>query len=979
LSTTPISSGSNNNKNHNNNTTTMKCIYSVLRPAIEQKPYPDLITNCRQKCSVSSKGLVAFTSSFCLNQPRPQSVSYHVYVADLNRPYQPYLLTESQHKFTIVEWDPSGTKLLLCDSHGCATIYTSKDFLISDWKPYFKHVFAAETFISACWYHPGIISTINVPQSNLKTSSNHLEYSDKIQQNKFSASLRLFGGKAAEGCILVSQTGLVCCLTLMADHTVAVASESLNPLRVKLHVADISYDKDGSFIVGTSSGSINSTISFYRVSLSVKNITLDEVDSFLVGNSDTKRINITSKQFHSFHLNVMSQILNERENTCAFERVNHIKFVSKDSPTDVLIEVSGQNLSLIELWELEIKRHNPVHSAILEIKRESDTTIKQEPVDGTNGNQQQIQPNNAKQADYSSQTTNNSQTSEWSFKGNYITDRDLISIQTPKFRIFGQNRQLNIILLSYEDSTVCCLRKDDLQPIEETLQLSTDVPMRMMNGRTAGSDANLKSFRFYDGNSYSRNGRNITQSNGGNHLTTANLSRPLKHKTNFITDLQLSNNQTVFVAIDSMSQLHVVKSPTLISCQDTRDEETYLQYMLEFCLVTGNDWWDVLVCAKRESIATICDKFHDAYERQPKQIQRKYFNRQLMIRASLYRCLNDAGSLCKSSDCHTMIMLNSIASTHKSMLRSQDQDSPSDLLSHFLKTQGNQPNFFNINNVLAKINEKEFYVETQLIQYLQPLNQWAVDFAIFLIISLPQQIKSQQVNNLPGAGLIKNKEAIETLRELLVIIKIWGKQNLASVPVVYRLNEQLDVIGALFKLISMHYTTMGNNEPDDSLLEECVQLANNITVTHFEYFLSATGVASPYLHSQPNGTRLVMEYFRELNMPELVQLDKVEGCIDLNGHRKIDIVRNISLGAYPLTNVRHCTRCRGISLMRPIREAASFNSARIWEQRWMTTCVCGGHWAQSDGMFSNKMSSLALICNTSNPGALNQLASQLAR
>lgn len=960
----------------------MKCKYSVLRPAIERKSYADLITNCDQKCSVSIKGLVAFTSSFCLNQPRPQSVSYHVYVADLNRPYQPYLVTESEHKFTIVEWDPAGRLLLVCDSHGCATIYSSKDFLISDWKPNIKHVFAAESFISACWFHPGIVSTINVPQSNLKTSSNHLEYSDKVQQNKFSASLRLFGGRAAEGCLLVSKTGLVCCMTFMADGTINVASESLDPLRTKLYVADISYDKDGSFIVGTSSGAINTTISFYRVSLSVKNISLDEAESISTSSMETKNIVIKCKQYHSFHLNVMSQLLNERENTCAFERVNHIKFVSKDSPSDVLVEVSGQNLSLIELWELETRKHHPVHSAILDLKKESEpvqatVTIKQE-IETTNGSKQN-QLANIKQGDDAPSTTaatkatpattRNSHTYEWSFKGNYITDKDLISIQTPKFRLFGANQQLNIILLAFEDSSVCCLRKDDLQPIGESLQLSTEVPMRS-TGVRMGSDIKPKPYKTYNETAYPRNNRNFVQSNG---VTTQH--KPQKNDMNFITDLQLSTNQTVFVAIDSMSQLHVVKLPTLISCQDAKDEETYLQYILEYCLVTGSDWWDVLVCTRSDSIATICDKFHDAYERQPKQIQRKYFNRQLMIRASLYRCLSEAASLCKSSDCHTMIMLNSIASTHKSMIRSQDQDSPSDLLAQFLKTQGTQSTFFDINNVLSKIGEKKFYVETQLIQCLQPLNQWVIDLAIFLIVSIPQQIRSQQPQHLPGAGLAKSKEAIEVIRELLVIIKIWGKQNPASLPVVHRLNDQLDVIGTLFKLISMYYSTMNNNEIDESLSQECVQLTNNITITHFEYFLSATGVASPCLHSAENGNRLTMEYFRELNTPELTPLDKIEGSIDINGSRKIDIVRNISLGAFPLTNVRHCTRCRGVSLLR----AASFNTSRVWEQRWTTTCVCGGQWAYSDRMFSNEMGSLALVYNVNNYGSLNQLANQLVR
>lgn len=927
----------------------MKRIYSTLRHPIDQhKSYVEWITKSDQKLSVSSRGLLAFTSSFCLNQSRPVSTSYHVYVADVNTPYQPFLLVESEYEFTIVEWDPSGTKLLVCDIHGNATIYTSKDHLISDWKPYFKQVFAAETFISAIWYHPGIVSTINVANQNLKNPSNHLEYSDKVQQTRYGASLRLFGGKSAEGCLLVSRTGLVCSLTLIADGSVDVVTESLAPLRQKIEVADICHGKDGSFVVGCSAGSINSTISFYQLKLSTKTITLDEVDLY-TGGLESKRVQLTCKQFYSFHLNIMAQILNERENSSAFERVAHIKFITKDCPDDVLIEVSGQNLSLIELWELEPKKKTTVHAAILDWKNSVGGDVK---------------PSNLlenKNDDMFDDTLK-----DWSFKGNYITDKDLVTIQTPKFKIFGTNRQLNIILIAYNDSSICCMRKEDLQPIFDTLDLSNSSPLlRTTNGRT-GIDCmdNSSPYKIYP---------NMSHQNMRPTGLKMGLNDKNQHKKPpvFITDIQLTANQAAFIAIDSMSQLHAVKLPPLVTCQDRKDHETYLQYILEYSLITGNDWWDAMVCVKHESIESICDKFHDAYERQPKHMQKKYFNRQLMIRASLYRCLNSTQSLCKSSDCHTMIMLNSISSTLKSMLRSQDLDSATEYLGNFLKTQGTQSNFFNCNNVISKINEKEFYVETHLSQCLQPLSQWVIDLAIFLIASAPQRIKSPTI--LPGAGLARNREALEIIRELLIIIRIWGMQNEASLPIVHKLNEQFDALGNLFRLISITYALSLNTTPEqeDAFIDECIQFSNNISIPQFIFSLEPIGVSSPLLHKQsilttPTSSQnqaqvvdesnvyLTLKFFKEPTMPLLASLPKVEKSINMNGKRKIDVVRNISLGAHPIANLRHCTRCNSVSLTKP-----SFSITRSWEQRWISSCVCGGSWAQSDSAFVNKLEYLA--------------------
>jgi len=906
----------------------MRRIYSTLRPVLDQKSYVGWINKCHQKLSISTRGLIAFTSSFCINQPRPNSSSYHVYVADVNLPYQPYLLVDSEYEFTILEWDPSGSKLLVCDVRGCATIYTSKDYLISDWKPYFKQVFAAETFVTAAWYHPGIITTINIANQNLKNPSNHLEYSDKIQRTKHGPSLRLFGGKSAEGCILISRTGLVCCLTLIADGSVDVISESLGPLRLKIEVADICHNKDGSFIVGTSAGAINSTISFYQIDLSTKSLTFDEVDLFV--GFEGRRVSVTCKQFYSFHLNIMSQILSERENSSAFEQVAHIKFVTKNSPDEVLVEVRGQNLSLIELWELEPKKKVPIHCALLDLKSSEDVKPTLNNIGKVDNNGSQVETNSK----------------EWIFKGNYITDKDLITIQTPRFKLFGSNRQLGLILLAYKDFSICCMRKEDLQPIFDSLDLSCPIPLR--NGRNDSADNSP--YKMY-------------QNRQNNIKNTGKQACEKKSRPMFITDIQLSSNQTTLVAIDSMSQLHAIRLPPLITCQDEKDQETYIQYIMEYCLITGNDWWDAMVCAKPDSIESICDKFHDAYERQPKHMQRKYFNRQLMIRASLYRCLNTSPSLCKSSDCHTMIMLNSISSTLKSVLRSQDQDSPSEHLASFLRTQGAQPNFFNCNNVISKINEKEFYVEISLIQCLQPLSQWITDLAIFLVTSLPQRTKYRSI--LPGAGLAQNKEALETVRELLIIIKIWSVQNEASAPVVYKLNDQIDLLESLFRLISISHATIGN-EPEESFIEECVQLANNIAVSRFAFFLAPIGVASPLLHRQLDGSHLILEYFKTPSLPELTNLPKVEGSIDMNGVRRIDIVRNISLGAHLVANLRHCTRCRSVSLIKP-----SFQTTRSWEQRWISSCVCGGSWAQSDGTFINKIGYLAWLHHSSTVNSLS--------
>lgn len=862
------------------------------------------------------------------------SCSFHVYVADVNTPYRPYLVADSDYEFSIVQWDPCGTQILLCDVRGCVSIYQSNDYLISDWQLIFKQTFAAEVFITASWYHPGIVTKINVANQNLKNPSNHLEYTDKIQKSKFGASLRLFGGKAAEGCIVVSRTGLICCLTRLRDGgNFKVLCDSLGLLRGRVMVADICHDQDGSFIVATSSGPINSTIAFYQIFLTAKNLTLDDVDLHQL-NIENRRISITCKPFASFHLNVLSQISGERESsTPPFERVGHIKFVNKDSPSEVLIEVKGQNLSLIELWELETVKQPPVNSLIIDIIKSNEDVKPKIEINNVDT------PTETELSAAIGQSNQGVISMHWSFKGNYITEKDLVAIQTPGSRLFSSIRQLNLVLLAYSDFTISCLRKEDLAPMFEPLDLSEAITsiVRHKNGRNTDD---VSRFKVCQGNrSYSATGR----------LASNNIEKPPPKKFIYITDIQFSTNQTLFFVIDSLSQIHAIRLPPLIPCQDDQDLETYVQYVLEYCLVTGNDWWDVLVYAGQISVEGICDRIHDAFERQPKHLQVSFYNRQLTIRASLYQCIGDIGSLCKASDCHTLITLNYISNSLKSLLRSYDQDYATEDLTNLLKTQGNQPNFLNCDNVISKINEKEFHVETNVIQCLQPLIQWVTDLAIYLIVSKPQKHATRV--QLPGAGLAEDKDALEALRELMVIIKIWGQQNGASLPNVIKLNDQIDVISTLYRLISIMHNSLGN-EPEESLSDECAKLSHNISIPEFSFILNCIGVLS--LISQQNikqeRSTIILEYLKEPALTEHPKLPKIEGAVNMNGNRRIDVVRNISLGAHPTSNLRLCSRCQSVSLIKP-----TFNSIRTWEQRWIRQCVCGGSWAQSDGSYDSKL------------------------
>jgi hypothetical protein len=63
--------------------------------------------------------------------------------------------------------------------------------------------------------------------------------------------------------------------------------------------------------------------------------------------------------------------------------------------------------------------------------------------------------------------------------------------------------------------------------------------------------------------------------------------------------------------------------------------------------------------------------------------------------------------------------------------------------------------------------------------------------------------------------LLRDYKALNTLRELLVIIRIWGLLRQSCLPVFVRSAENLDVLALLFKLLSRLIQT---SEPDENLL-----------------------------------------------------------------------------------------------------------------------------------------------------------------
>lgn len=103
-------------------------------------------------------------------------------------------------------------------------------------------------------------------------------------------------------------------------------------------------------------------------------------------------------------------------------------------------------------------------------------------------------------------------------------------------------------------------------------------------------------------------------------------------------------------------------------------QELQMLTLLEYCLVTGYDYLDILVNIKIPYIDNIVDRLTENFNRQPNSVQQYYYVNFLTMKTNLYR-LSISGQS-KAHDLTNLLMLHSILITFKSLLR------PSDLTCH---------------------------------------------------------------------------------------------------------------------------------------------------------------------------------------------------------------------------------------------------------------------------------------------------------
>ncbi|KAG7265183.1 hypothetical protein CRUP_030297 [Coryphaenoides rupestris] len=198
----------------------------------------------------------------------------------------------------------------------------------------------------------------------------------------------------------------------------------------------------------------------------------------------------------------------------------------------------------------------------------------------------------------------------------------------------------------------------------------------------------------------------------------------------------------------------------------------HLLFLLEYCMVTGYDWWDVL----------------------------------LHVQPAMVHSLLSSATAARACDFHAKLLLMAISSTFKSLLRPHTLHSPDK----------------NIDKVMINLKTEEFVLDGPPLQSLQQLIQWVGDFVLYLLANLPNQA---------SFGFLRDGSSLGMLREMMVMIRIWGLLKPGCLPIYTATSDSQDSMD-----------DAPPQEPDEALVDECCLLPSQLLVPTMDWLPVNDGV-----------------------------------------------------------------------------------------------------------------------------------------
>ncbi|KAB5559332.1 hypothetical protein PHYPO_G00027830 [Pangasianodon hypophthalmus] len=400
--------------------------------------------------------------------------------------------------------------------------------------------------------------------------------------------------------------------------------------------------------------------------------------------------------------------------------------------------------------------------------------------------------------------------------------------------------------------------------------------------------------------------------------------------------LQFSWTSLALVGVDNHGKLHMIRvSPSMGQMLDMNILLRHLLFLLEYCMVTGYDWWDVLLHVQHSMVHNLVEKLHEEYMRQNQALQQVLSTRIVAVKASL--CKLSLATAARACDFYAKLLLIAISSTLKSLLRphvlNTPDKSPGDRLAEICTKNIDT----DIDKVMINLKTEEFVLDGPPLQSLQQLIQWVGDFVLYLLANLPNQGSTVR----PGFGFLRDGPSLGMLREMMVMIRIWGLLKPGCLPIYTATSDNQDSMSLLFRLLTKLWLCSRDEshpqEPDETLLDECCLLPSQLLVPSMDWLPINDGVITKIQSKH----HLRLQFGKPYTLPGLNPNSQMELFSRSPASQRMDNLRCLHMGICPTEDSKACTRCGCVTMLRSPNKT---NAMKQWEQRWIKNCLCGGLW-----------------------------------
>nr|XP_053629509.1 mediator of RNA polymerase II transcription subunit 16-like [Cherax quadricarinatus] len=353
--------------------------------------------------------------------------------------------------------------------------------------------------------------------------------------------------------------------------------------------------------------------------------------------------------------------------------------------------------------------------------------------------------------------------------------------------------------------------------------------------------------------------------------------------------------------------------------------------LLEFALVSGNDWWDLLVSTPPTSVPTLTEKLSETFHQHSAPIIQHLHTRFLVMKTSMLRLLGSQQQ--KAIEARLQAQLTATQQLFRSLrpvtcdVASADKNISASVQG-YLESRSSLDILDiekSLDHLCSSVNIKDCQVDPGQLQNLQPLLQFAADLALFILFMLAQNSKFE---------LARDPKIVQSLRELIFVARLWHRQNKLVLPQMFHKTQSVDVWAQIYKILT-RLAQILPADPDSNLIDECVLLETQVVCRELPLYVPARGVLADMVSSAPMPLQYEFGQVETSSMSSAGGQPRIlEGA--LPPLQMLDPLHYHYIA--PQEPKFNCTRCCSV------RASWWGDSESAWDQQWASNCICSGHW-----------------------------------